>query len=116
MQLQLPLDIVGSIADLSGGFQFELSSLVGIGSWSLEDAHINAQTKLDNTALQCTSVSSCNIQSDWQSNLLSWRYDEYSGEELSLSAALRFNYSNEEMRVRYRPGANCDSCHKFVYR
>ncbi len=99
MQLQLPLDIVGSIADLSGEFQFELSSLVGIGSWSLEDAHINAQTKLDNTALQCTSVSSCNIQSDWQSNLLSWRYDEYSGEELSLSAALRFNYSNEEMRV-----------------
>ena len=99
MQLQLPLDIVGSIADLHGESQFELSSLVGIGSWSLEDAHINAQTKLDNTALQCTSVSSCDIQSDWQSNLLSWRYDEYSGEELSLSAALRFNYSNEEMRV-----------------
>ena len=99
MQLQLPLDIMGSIADLSGEFQFELSPLVGIGNWSLEDAHINAQTKFDNTALQCTSPSSCNMQSDWQSDLLSWRYDAYSGEELSLSAALRFNYSNEEMRV-----------------
>ena len=37
MQLQLPLDIMGSIADLSGEFQFELSPLVGIGNWSLED-------------------------------------------------------------------------------
>ena len=39
------------------------------------------------------------MQSDWQSDLISWRYGEYIGENTSATAQLRFNYSNDEIRL-----------------
>ena len=39
------------------------------------------------------------MQSDWQSDLISWRYGEYIGENTRVTAPLRFNYSNDEIRL-----------------
>lgn len=99
MQLRLPLSAQGEIATSTGELQFALSEISGSGSWALEDATAQSEHRFGNTQLHCTSFSSCDMQSDWQSNLISWRYGEYLGENTSVTAPLRFNYSNDEMRL-----------------
>ncbi len=99
MQLRLPLSIQGDIATSTGEIQLTFSEIYGSGGWALEDTGSQSEHSFENTQLHCLSFSSCDMESDWQSNLSSWRYGEYLGENTSATAPLRFNYSNEEMRV-----------------
>ena len=99
MQLRLPVSIQGGIATSTGEVQLALSEVYGNGSWTLEDATSQNEHSFNNTQLHCTSFTSCDMQSDWQSNLISWRFGEYHGENTSVTAPLRFNYSNAEMRL-----------------
>ena len=99
MQLRLPLSVQGDIAISTGEMRLALSEIYGNGSWAIEDATTQSEHSFENTQLHCTSFTNCDIQSDWQSNLISWRYAEYFGENTSVTAPLRFNYSNDEMRL-----------------
>jgi len=99
IHLRLPLTVQGDIATSTGEIQLALSEIYGSGSWTLEDATSQSEHSFENTQLHCTSFTSCDIQSDWQSTLISWRYGEYFGGNTSATAPLRFNYSNDEMRV-----------------
>jgi len=99
MQLQLPLSVEGEIATATGAMQLALSKIYGSGNWTLEDATAQSEHSFENTQLHCTSFTNCAMQSDWQSNLISWRYGEYLGENTRMSAPLRINYSNSEMRL-----------------
>ena len=99
MQLRLPLRVQGNIATSTGEMQLNLSEIYGSGSWTLEDATSQSKHSFENTQLHCTSFTSCDMQSDWQSDLISWRYGEYIGENTRVTAPLRFNYSNDEIRL-----------------
>lgn len=99
MQLRLPLSMQGDIAASTGSMQLALSEIYGSGSWTLADATSQSEHTFENTQLHCTSFTSCDMQSDWRSNLISWRYGEYLGENASVAAPLKFNYSNDEMRL-----------------
>jgi hypothetical protein len=99
MQLRLPISVQGNIATTTGEMQLALSEIYGSGSWTLEDATSQSEHRFENTQLHCTSFTSCDMQSDWQSNLISWRYGEYLGKNTSVTAPLKFNYSNDEMRL-----------------
>ena len=99
LQLRLPISVQGDIATSTGEMQLAISEIHGSGSWTLEDATSNSEHTFENTQLHCISFTNCDMQSDWQSNLISWRYGEYLGENSSVAAPLRFNYSNDEMRL-----------------
>jgi hypothetical protein len=99
MQLRLPLSAQGNIATSTGEMQLNLSEIYGSGSWTLEDATSQSKHSFENTQLHCTSFTSCDMQSDWQSDLISWRYGEYIGENTRVTAPLKFNYSNDEIRL-----------------
>jgi len=99
MQLRLPLSVRGELATSTGEMQLTLSEIYGSGSSTLEDATSQSEHTFENTQLHCASFTSCDMQSDWQSNLINWRYGDYLGENTSVSAPLRFNYSNDEMRL-----------------
>ncbi|PCI73638.1 MAG: hypothetical protein COB20_16055 [SAR86 cluster bacterium] len=99
MQLRLPISLQGDIATSTGEMRLALSEIYGSGGWALEDATSQSEHTFRDTQLHCTSFTSCDMQSDWQSNLISWRYGEYLGENTSVTAPLRFNYSNNEMRL-----------------
>ncbi|MEZ7831089.1 MAG: YdbH domain-containing protein [Gammaproteobacteria bacterium] len=99
MQLRLPLSVQGNIATSTGEMQLNLSEIYGSGSWTLEDATSQSKHSFENTQLHCTSFTRCDMQSDWQSDLISWRYGEYIGENTRVTAPLRFNYSNDEIRL-----------------
>jgi len=99
MQLHLPFSVQGNIATSTGEMQLAFNEIYGSGNWTLKDASSQSEHTFENTQLHCTSFTSCDMQSDWQSDLISWRYGEYFGENTSVSAPLRFNYSNDEMRL-----------------
>lgn len=99
MQLRLPLSMQGDIATSTGEMQLTLNEIYGSGNWTLEDATSQSEHRFENTQLHCTSFTSCDMQSDWQSNLISWQFGAYLGENSSATAPLRFNYSNDEMRL-----------------
>jgi hypothetical protein len=99
LQLRLPLSVQGDVATSTGEMQLALSGIYGSGSSTLEDAAAQSEHSFENTRLHCASFTNCDMQSDWQSNLTSWRYGEYIGENTSVTAPLRFNYSNDEMRL-----------------
>ncbi|MFT4817265.1 MAG: hypothetical protein ACI9JU_003031 [Pseudohongiellaceae bacterium] len=99
LQLRLPLSVQGDVATSTGEMQLALSGIYGSGSSTLEDATAQSEHRFENTRLHCASFTNCDMQSDWQSNLTSWRYGEYIGENTSVTAPLRFNYSNDEMRL-----------------
>lgn len=99
MQLRLPISLRGDIATTTGEMQLALSEIYGSGNWALEDATSQSEHTFENTQLHCSSFTSCDMQSDWRSSLSSWRYGEYLGANSSVTAPLRFNYSNDEMRL-----------------
>ena len=99
IQLRLPLKIQGEVAISTGEMQLELDEIYGSGSWALNDAMVKSEHTFENTQLHCTSFANCDLHSDWQSNLINWRYEKYHGENTNLTAPLRFNYSNDEMRL-----------------
>lgn len=99
MRLRLPLSVQGDMASSTGEMRLTLSEIHGSGDWSFEDATSRSEHTFRDTQLHCASFSSCDMRSDWQSKLIGWRYGEYHGENTSVSAALRFNYANDEMRL-----------------
>ncbi len=99
IQLRLPIDLQGDIRNFSGDFRLQLDEIFGTGSWTQADAEYRGEGSFQGLELACTSFSDCDFQSDWQSNLLSWRFGEYFGDNLRVSAPLRFNYANDEMRL-----------------
>lgn len=99
MQLRLPISLRGDIATATGEIQLTLSELFGSGSQALENATSQSEHTFENTQLHCTSFTSCDMQSDWRSSFSSWHYGEYLGANTSVTAPLRFNYSNDEMRL-----------------
>jgi hypothetical protein len=99
MQLRLPLRVHGDIATSTGEMQLAFSDIYGSGKLAFVDVTSHSEHSFENTRLHCASFTNCDMQSDWQSNLTSWRYGEYIGENTSVTAPLRFNYSNDEMRL-----------------
>ena len=99
MQLRLPLSAQGNIATSTGEMQLALSDIYGSGNSAFAAVTSRSEHSFENTQLHCTSFTSCDMQSDWQSDLISWRYGEYIGENTSVTAPLKFNYSNNEIRL-----------------
>ncbi|MEX0964887.1 MAG: YdbH domain-containing protein [Pseudohongiellaceae bacterium] len=99
MQLRLPIRLQGDIATRTGEMQLTLGEVYGSGNWSLADANFSADSSFTDIQLHCTSFTSCDIRSEWQSNVTQWRFGDYVGDKLGVTAALRFNYSNDEMRL-----------------
>jgi hypothetical protein len=99
MQLRLPLSAQGNIATSTGEMQLALSDIYGSGNSASAAVTSRSEHSFENTQLHCTSFTSCDMQSDSQSDLISWRYGEYIGENTSVTAPLRFNYSNDEIRL-----------------
>ena len=99
MQLRLPLSAQGNIATSTGEMQLALSDIYGSGNSAFAAVTSRSEHSFENTQLHCTSFTSCDMQSDWQSDLISWRYGEYIGENTRVTAPLRFNYSNDEIRL-----------------
>lgn len=99
MQLRLPITLRGDIANLAGELQLGLSEVYGTGSWVVGDEAVHLENTLIDTAMSCTSLRSCDLHTDWQSNLMQWRLGGYAGDGLSVTTALRFNYANDEMRL-----------------
>ena len=99
MQLRLPLSAQGNIATSTGEMRLTLSDIYGSGNFDLIGATSHSEHSFEDTQLHCTSFTSCDMQTDWQSDLISWRYGEYIGENTSATAQLRFNYSNDEIRL-----------------
>jgi len=99
MQLRLPLSAQGNIATSTGEIQLALSDIYGSGNSAFAAVTSRSEHSFENTQLHCTSFTSCDMQSDWQSDLISWRYGEYIGENTSVTAPLKFNYSNNEIRL-----------------
>lgn len=98
-RLQLPLRIEGSIPSSSGELQLTFSEIAGTANWSLEGASAAGEHAFEDTQLSCTAFNDCALQSQWRSSLASWQYGGYLGENSSVTAALRLNYSNEEIRL-----------------
>lgn len=99
MHLLLPLSVQGEVAISTGEMQLELNEISGNGSWTLDGAMVKSEHTFENTQLHCTSFATCDIHSDWQSNIINWRYGKYLGENTNVTAPIRFNYSNDELRV-----------------
>ena len=99
MHLLLPLSVQGEVAISTGEMQLALNEISGNGSWTLDGAMVKSEHTFENTQLHCTSFATCDIHSDWQSNIINWRYGKYLGENTNVTAPIRFNYSNDELRV-----------------
>lgn len=99
VQLHLPLSLQGDIAGGAETLQLTLSDLYGTGSWRLNDAELHGETTLNNIRLDCQSATSCDFESDWRSNIVQLQAGDFSAQDLSLEAALRLNYANDEMRL-----------------
>lgn len=97
LQLQLPINATGSATDLTANLALKFSNIYA--RWIQESGHFQAELHFDESELKCASLSSCELQSDWNYNLINWNYGDYSGDNLSLSAALNLHYSNDEIRL-----------------
>lgn len=103
MQLRLPLELQGEIRNLNGDFRLGTSEIYGTGSWTQADAQYRGDSRLAEFNLSCSSFSNCDFQTEMLSNLIEWRFGSYYGENISVSAPLRFGYANDEMRLATEP-------------
>ncbi len=99
VQIRLPLRMEGALDTASGELHLALSEIVASGSWGLDDMTAQSEHGFTNTRVDCLSFANCALLSDWRSSVSSWRYADYLGANTSAAAALRFNYSNDEMRL-----------------
>jgi len=99
MQLQLPLTLQGEITGDSPTLQLSLSEVYGTGSWRLDDSELQGETSLGNIQLHCQTQISCDLTSDWRSDVIQVRAGDLLADDLSFSGALRLNYANDEMRL-----------------
>lgn len=99
MQVLLPISLEGEISNDLTQARLSLSKIYATGSWALDQTEFHIENTLEDTSLYCSSRSHCDLESNWQSNLVDWSVGEYSGTNLRARAPLRLNYSNEEMRL-----------------
>lgn len=99
LQLRLPITIEGNAGGFNSDLSLTLSEIYGSGNWNQNNAQFQAESHFDETKVNCSSLSDCDIVSTWQYNLLNWKFENYFGNNLSLNAILDFNYSNNEMRL-----------------
>ncbi len=99
LQIQLPISVAGSVAPSESNLLLNFGEIYASGSWTQESARFHAESRFAQTELSCSSISRCDMHSNWQYQLLNWEIADYSGDRLSLAATLNFDYSNNEMRL-----------------
>ena len=99
MQIRLPISIDADALSLNSQLELFVSDIYATGSWLNESTEFHAQNSFSAIELSCASLGNCNLSTSWQYDSPSWRLATSSGDNLSATARLNFNFSNNELRV-----------------
>lgn len=107
IQVQLPVSFTGETLSLESGIKLSATDIHASGSWLNASGAFEDESLLSEIDLSCTATTTaasansnnCNFSANWVYDLLSWRFDKVSGENLSLSGPINLKLANDELRA-----------------
>lgn len=99
IQIELPVLLSSETVSLESGINLAITDIHATGSWLDGAADFRAESTLRDAELSCSTIANCNFSTDWDYDLTNWRFNEVSGENLSLSGRVNLNVSNNELRA-----------------